>query len=307
MQAVQTAGPALIMAAGGYLVITGHTTVGTVFVFATVLSARLAGSVGALATMHVNVVGSLALFQRLFEYIDLPPQITDSPAAHKLADADGAIRFENVTFAYPHSKRPALADVTIDIGAGQLAALVGPSGAGKTTLTSLVARFADPQTGQVLLDGNDLRDLTLESLGRLIGMVFQDTFLFHASLADNLRYAKPEATDAELADTAKAAFRGSGRGGRVRVLCVGGSASTGRQADGQLVLACGGGLGGGGAQRRNLSRNPAEIQSGFVVGAAEPAEQFGVNLRWVCNAYSVGNHGVPPARLGQAISCGTAL
>jgi ATP-binding cassette subfamily B protein len=205
MQALQLAGPALIMAAGGYLVITGRTTVGTVIVFATMLGQRLMGSLSSLATMHVNVVGSLALFRRLFEYIDLPPQITDAPDAHALAEARGAIRFENVTFAYPNTTRPALAGVTIDIAAGQLAALVGPSGAGKTTLTSLVGRFADPQEGRILLDGYDLRALTLESLGQQIGMVFQDTFLFHASLADNLRYARSEATDAEIVAAAKAA------------------------------------------------------------------------------------------------------
>jgi ATP-binding cassette, subfamily B, bacterial len=206
MQAVQMIGPALIMAGGGYLVITGHTTVGTVFVFATVLGARLAGSVTALATMHVNVFGSLALFRRLFEYIDIPPQIADAPGAFDIGHAAGAIRFENVTFAYPRSTRPAIADLTIDIAPGQLVALVGRSGAGKTTLTSLVPRFADPQAGRVLLDGHDLRSLTLDSLGRQVGMVFQDTYLFHASLADNLRYARLEATDAELAEAADAAY-----------------------------------------------------------------------------------------------------
>lgn len=206
MQAMQLASPALIMAAGGYLVITGRTTIGTVFVFATMLGQRLTGSLSSLATMHVNVVGSLALFRRLFEYIDLPPGVSNAPAAYELGDTRGAIRFENVTFSYPNTTRPALAEVTIDIAAGQLAALVGPSGAGKSTLTSLVPRFADPQMGRVLLDGHDLRDITLESLGRQIGVVFQDTFLFHASLADNLRYARPEASDADLAAAAKAAY-----------------------------------------------------------------------------------------------------
>jgi ATP-binding cassette subfamily B protein len=96
--------------------------------------------------------------------------------------------------------------VTIDIAPGQLAALVGPSGAGKTTLTTLVPRFADPQSGRVLIDGHDLRALTLESVGRQVGVVFQDTFLFHASLAGNLRYARPGATDADLIAAAKSAY-----------------------------------------------------------------------------------------------------
>src|SRR6266568_4200625 len=161
MMALQTAGPALIMGFGGWLVLTGHTTVGTVFVFATVLGGRLTGSLSSLATMHVNVVGSLAVFRRLFEYIDLPPQIADAPGARDLGDARGAIRFQDVTFTYPAAARPALDQVSIDIAAGQLAALVGPSGAGKTTLTSL---------------------------------------------ADNLRYARPDATDADLSAAAKAAY-----------------------------------------------------------------------------------------------------
>src|SRR5712691_830963 len=112
MMALQTAGPALIMGFGGWLVLTGHTTVGTVFVFATVLGGRLTGSLSSLATMHVNVVGSLAVFRRLFEYIDLPPQIADGPAARDLGDARGAIRFEGVTFTYPAAARPALDQVS---------------------------------------------------------------------------------------------------------------------------------------------------------------------------------------------------
>ena len=206
MQALQTAGPALIMGFGGWMVLTGRTTVGTVFVFATVLGMRLTASLSSLATMHVNVTGSLAVFRRLFEYIDLPPQVADAPGARDLGDARGAIGFDGVTFTYPGATRPALSGVTIDIAAGQLAALVGPSGAGKTTLTHLVPRFADPQAGRVLIDGHDLRGLTLESVGRQVGVVFQDTFLFHASLADNLRYARPGATEADLVAAAKAAY-----------------------------------------------------------------------------------------------------
>jgi ATP-binding cassette subfamily B protein len=110
-----------------------------------------------------------------------------------------------VTFTYPGSAVPAVDDVTAEIEPGQLVALVGPSGAGKTTITGLIARFFDPQQGAVLLDGTDLRHLTRGSLTRQLGMVFQDTFLFHAPIADNLRYARPHATDAELAAAARAA------------------------------------------------------------------------------------------------------
>lgn len=206
MNTVQNAGPALILLAGGYLVLTGRTTVGTVFVFATVLGARLAGSGTELATMHVNVIGSLALFARLFEYIDLPPDITDRPDAIELTDVRGTVALENVSLTYPGGSHPALRDVTIEIPSGKLVALVGPSGAGKTTLTNVIPRFYDPQMGRVLIDGHDLRDVSLESLGRHIGIVFQDTFLFHASIAENLRYARPDANDAELISAATAAY-----------------------------------------------------------------------------------------------------
>jgi ATP-binding cassette subfamily B protein len=205
MQALQTAAPALIMVGGVYFVITGRATLGTLFVFATVLGQQLAVSLNTVATTHVNVIGSLAVFRRLFEYIDLPPQIADSPHARELTDVRGAISFDNVGFTYPNATRPAVSGISVNIAPGQLAALVGPSGAGKTTLTTLVPRFADPQLGRVLIDGHDLRDLSTESVGRQIGVVFQDTFLFHASLADNIRYARPDATDADVTAAAEAA------------------------------------------------------------------------------------------------------
>jgi ATP-binding cassette subfamily B protein len=205
MSTLQTAGPALMILFGGWLVITGRATVGTVFVFATVLGQRLAGAVTTLASMHVNVTGSLALFGRLFAYIDRVPEIADGPGATDLGRARGAIRFDRVSFSYPGASRAAVSDLTIDIEPGQLAALVGPTGAGKTTITHLVARFYDPQQGQILLDGTDLRCITRSSLARQLGIVFQDTFLFHASIAANLRYARPGASDAELAAAAKTA------------------------------------------------------------------------------------------------------
>src|SRR6266480_3704410 len=191
---------------GGYLVVTGQESLGTVVTFATVLLARLYGPVGSLANMQVNVVGSLALFQRIFEYMDLPVEIDEKAAAVRLAAARGEVEFDHVTFRYPSSDRPALKDVSFQIEPGQLAALVGPTGAGKTTVTSLLPRFYDPQLGAVRLDGLDVRDLTLESLGQQTGMVFQDTFLFHATIRENLLYAKPEAGDAEMMAAAKAAY-----------------------------------------------------------------------------------------------------
>ena len=202
---LEVAGPALMMLVGGYLVVTGSTTVGTVFVFATILGARLSGALSALATMHVNVVGSLALFRRLFAYIDRVPEVADAPDARPLPPVRGSVSLDAVTFTYPDANRPALADVSVDVAPGMLVALVGRSGAGKTTLTGLVPRFYDPQAGTVRIDGHDLRTVTLESLAGHVGVVFQDTFLFHASVADNLRYARPDATDADLVSAATAA------------------------------------------------------------------------------------------------------
>jgi ATP-binding cassette subfamily B protein len=205
MSTLQTTGPALMILFGGWLVVTGRASVGTVFVFATVLGARLAGAVTSLAGMHVNITGSLALFGRLFAYTDRQPEITDAPNARDLDHVSGAVRMEKVCFTYPGATQPAVENLTVDIAAGHLVALVGPSGAGKTTITSLVTRFVDPQAGRILIDGSDLRDVTLASWTAHLGIVFQDTFLFHASIADNLRYARPDATDTDLVVAATAA------------------------------------------------------------------------------------------------------
>jgi ATP-binding cassette, subfamily B, bacterial len=201
-----TAGPAVLWLFGGYLVVTGQESLGTVVTFATVLLGRLYGPVGSLANLQVNVVGSLALFQRIFEYMDLPVEIDEKTTAVQLGQARGQVQFDQVTFRYGTSERAALKDVSFTIEPGQLAALVGPTGAGKSTVTNLLPRFYDPQFGAVRLDGHDVRDLSLESLGQQIGMVFQDTFLFHASIRDNLLYARPDATELEMVAAARAAY-----------------------------------------------------------------------------------------------------
>jgi ATP-binding cassette subfamily B protein len=206
MGVLGTAGPAVLWLFGGYLVVTGQESLGTVVTFATVLLGRLYGPVGSLANMQVNVVGSLALFQRIFEYMDLPVTIDQKPKALDLQQARGQVQFDQVTFRYGQSDRPAVKNVSFTIEPGQLAALVGPTGAGKTTITSLLPRFYDPQLGAIRMDGHDVRDLTLESLGSQVGMVFQDTFLFHTSIRDNLLYARPDATEAEMIAAAKAAY-----------------------------------------------------------------------------------------------------
>jgi ATP-binding cassette subfamily B protein len=203
--AFQAFGPALLLLVGGYLVLTGRTTVGTVVSVVTILGSRLAGSIGNLASLHVNVMGSLALFQRIFRYLDLPADVADREGARAMPSVRGAIEFEEVRFTYPGASHPALQRLSFTAEPGQLVALVGPSGAGKTTATYLVARFYDPEAGSVRVDGVDVRDLTLESLSSHIGVVFQDTFLFHASVRDNLLYARPEASQNELEAAVRAA------------------------------------------------------------------------------------------------------
>ncbi|MGH2519650.1 MAG: ABC transporter ATP-binding protein, partial [Chloroflexota bacterium] len=166
-------GPALIYLLGGLLVIRGSLTIGTIVAFVALLG-RLYGPAGQLASVHVDFMSALALFHRLFEYMDLVPEIQDAPAARQLAQTRGRIEFEDVSFAY-RADIPALRGVSFTIEQGQLAALVGPSGAGKTTITYLVPRFYDPSAGRVLVDGHDVRLLAQQSLRRHIGVVTQET------------------------------------------------------------------------------------------------------------------------------------
>jgi ATP-binding cassette subfamily B protein len=198
-------GPSLLMFLGGYLVLSGGTTLGTVVSIVTVLAGRLAGSAGTLGSVQIEVLGSLALFERIFAALDQRSDVADRPGARALSGVRGAIAFENVTFTYPGTARPALDGVSFDVEPGQLVALVGPSGAGKTTTTYLVARFYDPEVGSIRLDGVDLCDATLESLSAHMGVVFQDTFLFHASVMDNLLYARPDASREQVEAAARAA------------------------------------------------------------------------------------------------------
>ena len=257
--------PAFVYWLAGWLTIQNDPTAPTIgdIVAFTTLQSRLFFPLGQLLNIQVEIQGALALFDRIFEYLEMDPEIVDAPDAVDLAPAAvrGQVRLRNVSFRYPTEAVPsdraaqalarkdglneeqvevalaaapvdeaavetlvdglgagsgempaiemlptfALEDIDLEAEPGELVALVGPSGSGKTTTTYLIPRLYDVDEGAVEIDGIDVRRIKLASLGRLIGIVTQETYLFHASIRDNLLYAKPEATDDELRDAARAA------------------------------------------------------------------------------------------------------
>jgi len=234
--------PALVYLIGGFVIAGsgGHSTIdyGTIVAFTT-LQSRLFFPIGSMLSVSIEIQASLALFERIFDYLKMPHDIVDRPGARVIAPADvkGAVKLDRVYFRYDrgtfgpmtepsareatptngrvdeHDPVPnevrrdwAIEDVTLEVRPGQLAAIVGPSGAGKTTISYLIPRLYDVTRGAVLLDGTDVHDITMRSLADAISMVTQETYLFHASVRRNLSYAKPDATQAELEAAARAAF-----------------------------------------------------------------------------------------------------
>lgn len=230
-------GSALVYWVGGWMVLNDALTVGTIVAFTAYL-ARLYGPISALTNVQVEFMTALVSFERVFEYLDLPLEIQERPNAVRLNQVKGHIRFEDVWFHYhkapiqklsidetltelpkstgadgeereegqPSSSHLALRGVTFEIEPGSLTALVGPSGAGKTTIIYLLLRLYDPVQGRITLDGHDLRDLTLDSIARHIGLVSQESYLLHDTIRANLLYAKPDATQAELEAACRAAY-----------------------------------------------------------------------------------------------------
>ena len=198
--------PAVIYLAAGLPVTAGTVTIGTLIAFTTLQNSLFRPITGLLNT-SVSVISSLALFARIFEYLDLPVEVADPahPVELDPAQVTGHVRVEGVSFTYPGADRPALSRIDLDIPAGNTLALVGETGSGKTTLGALIARLYDPGSGSVRIDGTDIRDMRLTDLASVVGVVSQETYLLHASVRENLRYAKPGATDADIEAAARAA------------------------------------------------------------------------------------------------------
>ena len=207
---------------GGHLAIDGAITVGSLIAITTLL-ARLYGPLVALATVRVDVMGALVSFERVFEVLDLEPMVQENPDAKVLKSKTPSIEFRDVHFIYPNAQQISLASleaaslpeikeseeilkgITFTAQPGTVTALVGPSGAGKTTISALLPRLYDVTTGSIKIDGHDLRDLTLASLRDSIGVVMQDSHLFHDTVSANLRYAKADATADEMKAACQAA------------------------------------------------------------------------------------------------------
>jgi ATP-binding cassette, subfamily B, bacterial len=194
--------PALVYWFAGQSFI-GAISLGTVVAFTT-LQTRLFWPIGSLLNVQIDAQTSLALFDRVFEYLDQPVEIMESDDAVDLPPCRGDVAFDGVWFRYGDG-RWTLEDITFDVPAGTKTALVGETGSGKTTIGYLVARLYDVDRGSVTIDGIDIRSATMASLARTIGVVSQETYLFHASIRENLRFAKPDATDEEVEDAARAA------------------------------------------------------------------------------------------------------
>jgi ATP-binding cassette, subfamily B, bacterial len=198
--------PVGLLVAGGWLVSHHYATLGTVIAFVTVLAFRFGTAVAAVGNGAASLISVLPAWERIFAVLDAHVEVRDNPAARPLERPYGEVSFEGVSFRYPGQRRDALEDISLEIEPGQLVALVGPSGAGKTTLTSLIARFYDPQAGLIRVDGHDLRDVRLESIAQAVGLVLQDTYLFHGTLRENLLYAQPTADQAKLEAACRDAY-----------------------------------------------------------------------------------------------------
>ncbi len=220
---VAAVGTAVVYYVGGNLVISGAMTIGTIAAFVAYVS-QIYQPLTQLTNARVDVMTALVSFERVFEVLDFPPLVADRPGAVELDPPEGRITFDHVWFRHPPAALASipsleegivagaddpsawiLRDVTFTVQPGETVALVGPSGAGKTTTAMLVPRIQDVNEGRVLIDDHDVREVTLESLRDAVGVVMQDPHLFHETIRENLRYARPDATDDEVVDACRAA------------------------------------------------------------------------------------------------------
>jgi ATP-binding cassette subfamily B protein len=228
---ISAIGTAVVFWVGGHLVLQGAFTIGTIVAFGAYLT-QLYGPLSAMSNANIEFATSMVSFERVFEVIDLPLEITDAPDSVAIPEVSGAFSFENVSFSYTEggdggasklgltverngdtptsparasTRGMAIEGVSFHARPGQIVALVGPSGAGKTTITYLLPRLYDPTDGRICLDGHDLRDIKLSSLAHNIGMVTQEAYLFHDTIRTNLLYAKPDASQAEIEAACQAA------------------------------------------------------------------------------------------------------
>lgn len=197
-------GTALIYLYGGWKVIEGTMTIGSIIAFSAYLG-RLYGPVGTLLNLRVEVGTALGVFQRLFEYEDLEPEVKDSERARPLPPIRGDVEFRNVSYAYQPG-RYALQNVAFEARPGEVVAIVGPSGAGKSTLIGMLARLYDPTEGAITVDGYDIREVTLDSLRKQVAFVTQESFLFHATVKENLLFARQEASPEEVEEACRKAY-----------------------------------------------------------------------------------------------------
>ncbi len=202
---ITTLAPSLVYWLAGWLLISrGDTsiTIGNLIAF-TFLQTRMFFPMTGLLNAQVEILSSFALFERIFEYIDMPQDVKQKEQPERLENVAGSVEFRDVAFSY--EDRPTLEGITFVAEPGQLVALVGPSGAGKTTLTYLIPRLYDADKGQVLVDGHDVRNLALQDLAANVGAVTQETYLLHTTVRENLRVAKPDASDSEIEDACRSA------------------------------------------------------------------------------------------------------
>ncbi|MET7399606.1 ABC transporter ATP-binding protein [Dactylosporangium sp. NPDC005572] len=204
MSVIFAAIPAVIYLSAGLPMTAGTLSIGTLVAF-TALQAGLFRPLMGLLGVGVSLTASLALFARIFEYLDLPVEVADPARPKPFRNVRGHLRFDGVSFTYPGSRVPAVDGVSLDVPAGTSLALVGETGSGKSTIAALIARLHDPVAGRITIDGVDLRDVRLTDLASVVGVVSQETYLLHTTVRENLRYAKPDATDAELEAAARAA------------------------------------------------------------------------------------------------------